>query len=214
MKYATIDANGLPTGFYDEDVHGPPEIPDPNWTPPANNPNAAPPMVPNPDSRIPAGAIPIPDADWQAHINGDLRRWDAAQKQWVPYTPPPPPLSQVKSNAEKQINLEAESARSKYLPPLGQTLTYQEKERQARAYASAGYTGTVPPLVQAEVDAGLAPDAKTAADQIIAAADAVRAKLTAIEAERRKAIAAIRAATDAAGVQAALDAGVAAIQAI
>jgi len=203
-KYAIVDSQGLPTAFFDEDVHGPREIPDPNWQPPKGNPQAKPPMVPNPDTKIPQGAILIPDADWQAHISGDLRRWDAAKKAWVKYTPPPPPLADVKAQAIAQLNAVAEQRRQKWLPAPGQALTYMEKERQARAYKAAGYTGQVPPLVHAEVTAGRYATAKAAADAIIAAADAARAALTQIEAERVAGIAAIQAAKDAAGVQAAL----------
>ena len=185
-KYAIIDKQGIPQAFYSDDIHG----------------------------TIPQGAIPIPDADWQAHISGNLRRWDG--KQWVPYTPPPPPLADVRAQAEQQLDAVAEEHRRKWLPAPGQALTYWEKERQARDFAAAGYpANAVPPLVQAEVDAaGGAITAQQAADAIIAAADAARAALVAIERERRRGVLAIRAATDAAGVDAALNSAIAAIKAV
>ncbi len=125
-----------------------------------------------------------------------------------------PLLIDWQAHCISKLNSVAEEQRQKYLPAPGQALTYMEKEKQARAYAAAGYTGPVPPLVQAEVDAGLAPDARAAADAIIAAADRARTALTAIEAERRKGVAAIRAATDQAGVDAALQAAIQRIQAL
>ena len=59
MKYAEIDKNGVPVAFYADDIH----------------------------DTIPQNAIEIPEADWEAHINDDLRRWDGTA--WIPYTPPP-----------------------------------------------------------------------------------------------------------------------------
>jgi len=57
MKYAAIDNNGIPTAFYADDIH----------------------------DQIPADAIPIPDADWQAHIGGNRRVWGG--KAWVAHKP-------------------------------------------------------------------------------------------------------------------------------
>lgn len=109
----------------------------------------------------------------------------------------------------------AEEHRRQWLPLPGQALTYLEKEAQARAYASAGYSGAAPSLVQAEVDAaGGAITAQQASDAIIAAADAARTALVAIERERRRGVLAIQAAPDAAGVDAALRAAIKAINGI
>ncbi|RMG60294.1 MAG: hypothetical protein D6717_00395 [Gammaproteobacteria bacterium] len=58
MIFAEIDGSGCPTAFYDDRVH----------------------------SAIPAAAIKIPEADWQAHLSGNLRAWDGTA--WVPYSPP------------------------------------------------------------------------------------------------------------------------------
>ncbi len=59
MKKSTIDNHGLPTGFYDDGIHG---------------------------KAIPKEAIEISVKHWQAHISGDLRRWNGSA--WEPYTPP------------------------------------------------------------------------------------------------------------------------------
>jgi len=56
-KFAQVDKAGNPVAFYADDIH----------------------------DQIPADAIPIPDADWQAHIEGNRRVWDG--KAWVPYKP-------------------------------------------------------------------------------------------------------------------------------
>lgn len=66
MKYATFDANGLPTGFYSPDLHGE-----------------------YPGAGYPAGCIEITDAQWLEFTNNSgLRKWDGTKP--VPYTPPTP----------------------------------------------------------------------------------------------------------------------------
>jgi len=103
-------------------------------------------------------------------------------------------LAENQAQAVQAVNAAAEAARMAYLPSFGQTFVYQEKEAQARAYQAAGFVGIVPKLVAQDVSAGLAVDAKAAALAIIAAADVARANITAIEGERRRGIAAIKAA--------------------
>ena len=121
----------------------------------------------------------------------------------------------VREEAARAIDAAAERAREPWLVAPGQALTYREKEQQARSYASAGYAGAVPPLVQLEVDAsGGAVTAKQAADAIIAAADAARAALTAIELERRKGMLAVRKARTEKTIHAARDAAVQALGAL
>jgi hypothetical protein len=56
-KFAKVDKAGNPIAFYVDDVH----------------------------DQIPADAIPIPDADWQAHIDGKRKVWDG--RAWFPYKP-------------------------------------------------------------------------------------------------------------------------------
>lgn len=73
MKYATIDKNGFPTGFFATELHG---------------------------DRIPQDAISIPDEVWQAHIHGDTHKWDG--KAWVKATPTIE-LSVHKQNAKLTI---------------------------------------------------------------------------------------------------------------
>ena len=61
---ATINAEGLPTGFYTVEVNG---------------------------EHIPEDAIDISLDDWQAHLNGDLRWYN--ETVWEPYTPPFDPVA-------------------------------------------------------------------------------------------------------------------------
>jgi hypothetical protein len=58
MKFALADKNGLPAAFYDESIHGKREI------------NGQ----PNPNTKIPGGAVPISDDDWRAFL-GEPGRW-------------------------------------------------------------------------------------------------------------------------------------------
>ena len=54
-------------------------------------------------TQIPDSAIDISDADYQAHISGDLRQ--RVGDQWVPYTPPGPTIADLK--LEKADELKA-----------------------------------------------------------------------------------------------------------
>ena len=157
--------------------------------------------------------------------SGDVQQWDklGALPATLTALPPATPFDVFKGGAwvtditamrlayESEVDGVAEGARAVYLPSVGQALTYQEKERQARAYQAAGFTGVVPALVSFDVSAGLAVDAKAAALAIIQASDGARLKLTSIEGARRKAIASIRSAVDVKAVDAAKAAGLAAL---
>ena len=60
MKRATTDQQGNPTAFYDSEIHG---------------------------DNIPSDAIEIPEADWQAHINGQRKVYDSVAGVWGDYVP-------------------------------------------------------------------------------------------------------------------------------
>ena len=81
MKYALFDAEGLPTAFYTQDVHGPLEV--------DGERNLA----------YPDGTISITDDQWLDLIsNQGKRRWTGVAVE--PYEPPqPPPI--VPSSATK-----------------------------------------------------------------------------------------------------------------
>lgn len=65
MKHAIFNADGFPTAFYSDELHG---------------------------ESIPSGAIPITEGQWQELVdNQGLRRW--ADGEVVPYEPPAPPPS-------------------------------------------------------------------------------------------------------------------------
>lgn len=72
-KFAVFTGEGLPAGFYVEDIHGFREIDG----------------KPNPDCLIPLDAIQITEQQWQAFINNNGRRkWSDGHV--VPYQPPSP----------------------------------------------------------------------------------------------------------------------------
>lgn len=94
------------------------------------------------------------------------------------------------------IDAEAGRARGRYITIApGQEATYLLKAAQAEAFRASGYTGTVPGLVQAEIDAtGAMPAAAT--DAILAQQVAWEAKAAQIESARRRGKVAVGNAAD------------------
>lgn len=130
---------------------------------------------------------------------------------------PPKPLPEIQAQAHASIDTEAGAARARYITVApGQEATYILKESQSRAYKAAGYPSAAVVgylMVNAEARAinGPAPDAtqiQSAADGIIAQADAWIAKAAEIERAR---IAGKRAVSAAADVTAAETARAAAV---
>ena len=91
QRYAEVDSAGRPVAFY-SDAAG---------------------------HDIPPGAIPIPDAAWQAHFNDQPQAWDAKAKAWVPYKP-----SAAEMLAQAQVAKLAE-LRAAYQAGLEAGVTYQ-----------------------------------------------------------------------------------------
>lgn len=122
----------------------------------------------------------------------------------------PPDFPAIKTAALAAIDAAAGAARARYITIApGQEATYLIKADQATAFKAAAYTGTVPGLVQAEIDATGA-TAQQAADDILAqeAAWAVLAAL--IESARRRGKVAVAAcANDVSAIDAAKTAAVA-----
>lgn len=90
-------------------------------------------------------------------------------------------LARVRAEAMAEIDRQAEAARLQYVTPgSGQALEYERTEREARAFAAAGFAGWDPalyPMVEAErqaiADAGEEiPAPRAAAEAVIAQADA------------------------------------------
>ncbi|MHB1053463.1 MAG: hypothetical protein ACYCZT_10400 [Thiobacillus sp.] len=170
---------------------------------------------------IPADAVEI-----TAAYHAELLAAQSAGKRIEPdatgypvaVDPPPPTLDQAQAAAKTAIDAEAGAARARYITVvIGQEATYMLKEAQARAHKSAGYpSATVAdyPMVEAEAKAlhGAAPTAaqiQSAADGIIAQADAWIAKAAQIERARIAGKRAVGAAVDVAGVETARAAAVA-----
>lgn len=115
------------------------------------------------------------------------------------------------------INRAAGIARQRYITiSPGQELVYMAKERQAREYKAAGYTGATPEFVAGEATAtGLS--AQAAAGAIIAKADAWISIGAQIDQAKRTAsvqIDAAKTAGDTAAITAARDTAIAAIEAL
>jgi len=118
-------------------------------------------------------------------------------------------LDELQAAKNAEIDACAGAARARYITVApGQEATYILKAQQAAAFKAGGYAGTVPGLVQAEIDATGA-TAQQAADDILAQEAAWAYKAAQIESARRRGKVAVGAATDAVGVIAARDAAVA-----
>ncbi|KAB0507772.1 hypothetical protein [Pseudomonas moorei] len=95
------------------------------------------------------------------------------------------PLGAALLAAAQQIDVAADLARRVVLGDSLRAVEYQLTAQEAEAFAAAGYTGDMPPSVQAWADAAeLEP--KAATDSIIAEADAWKTALYAIRAARLK----------------------------
>ena len=130
--------------------------------------------------------------------------------------PPPTPLTleQLRATAGMRIDERAERVRLRYITPgAGQAATYLIKERQAEAFRAAGYTGDVPAMIQAEVDA-TGSTAQAAADLILAQRDAWIGKAAQIELERRRGKIATEAAADEGELEIALKQALDALEAL
>lgn len=125
----------------------------------------------------------------------------------LPDSPLPMPLlADSKSAAIARIDADVDAITSQVIGNRG--VEYVEAEGQALAYQQAGYTGTVPPMVQAWVAAkaieGVTWTAQQAADDILATAAAWRGAVSLIRANRLNAKAYVRVAADDAALAAAL----------
>ncbi|MBN3862084.1 hypothetical protein HCU66_07555 [Pseudomonas frederiksbergensis] len=95
------------------------------------------------------------------------------------------PLAAALVAAAQQVDQAADAARVAVLGDSLRALEYERAAVEAKAFAAAGYTGDMPPSVQAWAEAAeLEP--RAAADGIIAEADAWQAALYAIRAARLK----------------------------
>lgn len=86
-------------------------------------------------SFIPNDTVVITEEQWQEFLkNQGLRKWVAGEV--VKYTPPEPPLSEIKKQLKQQVDIDAERERLKYITSgVGQSMTYQEKYNQAVDYS-------------------------------------------------------------------------------
>lgn len=113
----------------------------------------------------------------------------------------------------KQVDDKADSARLKIAGDPLRVVEYQRAEAEAKAFAAAGYTGTVPPTVESWAEAK---DwtAQVAADDILRASAAWNAALYAFRDIRLKGKEAVKAAIDPAAAQTAADAAITQIAAV
>ncbi|MNK27653.1 hypothetical protein D3C87_460150 [compost metagenome] len=168
---------------------------------------------------IPQDAVEISAAEHYALLEGQssgkVITRDASGKP-ILRDPTPPALSEYQASIQKAIDEDAETLRSIYITATpGQVATYIMKYNDAVAFKTANYTGTVPGLIQAEMDA-TDTSAQVSTDDIIAQYTAWNMLAGAIEKVRRTAKVAVTEATTLAAVDAArtgATAGFAAIKA-
>ncbi|WP_303905609.1 hypothetical protein [Thiohalomonas denitrificans] len=191
--YATIDTNGRATGFYRDTKHAEKVGISPTDT-----------------------LVEITKAQWRELLeNPGTRRWDTDTGEVVAYTPPLPPLADYQIAARTAIDSAAGAARAAYPSPGSYIdIEYQHAERQAEEFKAAGYPAdAVPACVQDWSDAsGMTPTA--AADDIMATAVEWYAAIESIRRERLMGKAAVNAALDHVGVDAARADATAALDAI
>ena len=121
------------------------------------------------------------------------------QTQELPDHPPTPePIEQTRARSLVSIDADVDAITAQVIGNRG--VEYVEAETQALAYQTAGYTGTVPSMVQAWVAAqaieGVTWTATQAADDILATAAAWRAAVDVIRTNRLNAKAYVRIAVD------------------
>jgi len=110
QKYGLFNKDWTPRAFYDEEIHGKRYIKDENGN-----------LIKNPECKIPAEAIPIPDEEWQKFINNQGKmKWDPVLKKAVSYESPPPSLDELKQQKKAEIKrVFEEELRKGYLTSLG-----------------------------------------------------------------------------------------------
>lgn len=175
MKLATLNTEGLPTGFYDTEVHG---------------------------SNIPSAAVPLSDEQWRECVDNAGNRKIVVNSEGSAvvelYVPPAPPAEIRRSRSKQEVDRSAGEARMRFVSP-GYLVEqeYREAETAARSWQDAGEpAGSVPSEVQVWSDAtGMTPSA--AAADIVQTGQAWRDVLAQVRAVRLQGKAAIDAAADA-----------------
>lgn len=138
----------------------------------------------------------------KGHELGDLAIATAADlvRRKVARDNPVLTVEQQRAHALLAIDTKAGAVRGRYITTVpGQEATYLLKERQAESFKAAGYVGTVPGMVGAEVTATKV-SSRQACDAILAERDFWVLKASAIESARRSGKVAVGEAADAAAV--------------
>lgn len=216
MKYYQTDEHGFLVGEFDADES--PLEPGVYLIPRGGIADAPPIAGPDQAAKYEAGAWSlVPDHRGTVYWLGDRSRHEITERGIAPpadalQAEPPPPLNEVQSAALSAIDAAAGAARARYITvSAGQEATYMLKESNARDYQTAGYPAAsvaAYPMVQAEAEAiyGATPTAaqiQSAADAVVAQADAWIAKAAQIERARIGGKRAVAAASDLAAVAAA-----------
>lgn len=198
--FALFDDQGLPRGFYREDIQGPlmsPVYGDPDET------GVRPIVDTVRNTRIPEGVIEITEEQWREFLNNQgHRKWTGTDV--AVYVPPGPDLAVLKEELKAGIDAAAEAARLKYITPgSGQALEYQAVTEEARALqADQNPSPANYPNLQASVGIDIDPATGLASTDIHGSARSVLAMQgawAAVGAAIRQTRLTVKAAIDAAG---------------
>ena len=171
-KLASIGQDGAILGFYDPDVH----------------------------PVIPEGAVPIPDADWVAHISGAERYFDG--QSFAVLAMPAPAIADVRAAARRRmvawIDRLTQQLRADI--PRDEVASWPAKAAEARAFLASG---TPAPMLEVEASI-VGVDVADLADTIAARAAQYETVVGTVAGIRRTTAAAIDAATTSEDVETAL----------
>ena len=101
QKYAIFDQSGFPKAFYDDEIH----------------------------ENIPLEAISITEEQWLEFINNQgKRKWNFSTNKIEVYTPPPPPLNELKARKLQELQTATKNYIERFYPEVKQRSDVADKE--------------------------------------------------------------------------------------
>lgn len=159
--------------------------------------------IPYSQADLPADIVDVPYGEYQMVQNRAIDEgYDYVDGHIVILPPPQPTFAEYVAVAMLHIDNWAEITRIAAVGDVMRSVEYDLVATEATAFKDAGYQGTVPATIQSWVDvSGMS--AKDACDNILATRAGYLSALTQVRDIRLKGKAAVAAATDMAGVDAA-----------